>query len=375
MVKNKKKVLIVTNPLNVGGFDIVASNLQMHMNHNKFEFVYCVRGEDVGPLESKVIASGARVIHQPSKTLNYIKSFFYLKNLMRCEEIDIVHSHLMFYSGIVMAAAKAAGVPKRVAHSHMTDPCIENRSVLKRFIASIYAAVMRLFFHIFATDEIACSWDSGVYLYGKRSFEKRGILLNNAVDVNRFAFSKEVRRQVRLQLQIQDKLVVGHVGRLNYVKNHKFLLKVFEAVHAICPDSVLLLVGDGEERTALESLRCALGLEDCVYFLGTRMDVEKLLCAMDVFAFPSLHEGFPMTLIEAQATKLSCLVSDNVSECVKINENVQFLSLQSAYDVWAHAAISLAKTDRTNIDTTNLREQFEIHSVAKQLEKIYLSKS
>lgn len=373
MGEKKFKVLIVTAPLNIGGFDIVATNLQKNLDKDRFECTYCVRGEEVGVLEPEVIKSGARVIHQPDHMKNYFKSYIYYKKLFRQEHFDAVHSHLMFYSGIVMRAAYKAGVKKRIPHSHMTDPCIENRSFLKRMAAKMYSLVMKHWMVKYGTDLIACGPEAGDYLYGKKAFAKKGRLLNNGTYLDKFSFNEARRANARQEFHLQDKIVLGHVGHLNYVKNHLFLVDVFNEFQKRYPDSHLLIVGYGEEQENIEKRIHAYALEDKITITGMRTDVENLLCAMDCFVFPSIHEGLPMTLIEAQATKLACVISDRVSRYAKLNDNVVFLSLDNPLSDWADAIEALLRQKREDVDLTALRRAYDIHSVARTLEEIYLN--
>ncbi len=369
----KKKVLIVTTPINIGGYDIVATNLQKNLDPEKFDFTYCVRGDEVGLLEPEILQNGAKVIHQPDSEKNYIKSYFYYKKLFSENHYDIVHSHLMFYSGIVMRAAYKCGVKKRIPHSHMTDPCFENRSFIKRFAAKLYSIVMKRWLIRYSTDLIACGPEAGIYLYGKRNFKKRGILLNNGTYTQKFSFSQDARSEIRREFGIENKTVVGHIGRLNYVKNHKFLLDVFYEFQKSHPDSVLLIVGDGEQRQNVETKAVSLGITEKVIITGIRRDVERLLSAMDVFVFPSLHEGLPMTLVEAQASKLPCLIADTVSKSAKLIEQTEYISLNCSPKQWAQKAYDLTRCDRDKIDITQLQKNYDLQSVAKKLETIYLS--
>lgn len=367
----KKKVLIVTAPLNIGGFDVVASNLQKYLDKNKFETTFYIKGEKVGVLEKTVVENGAKVIHKPDCIKGYLKEYNHLKKIMKDGEYDIVHSHLMFYSGMVMRAAYKVGVKKRVPHSHMTNPCLENRSMVKRIVAKGYSVVMKKWLNKYGTDLVACGPEAGVYLYGAKSFEKRGILLNNAIDLERFKFDKEARNAIRRELSIEDKLIIGHVGRLNYVKNHKFLIDVFYEIQKLNKDTVLLIVGDGEERETIEQKAKKLGIENKVIFTGTRTDTERLISAMDIMVFPSLHEGLPVVLIEAQATKLPCLIADTVSRYSKQNDNIEFMSLKETPEEWAKKAVELAECDREKVSTAEIEKNYDIKKIAKQLEKIY----
>lgn len=367
----KKKVLIVTSPLRVGGFDVVATSLQMHLDRERFECTYYIVSEEVGPLEPMVINSGAKVIHRPDSVKGYLANYKYLKKVMREGKYDIVHSHLMFFSGLVMLAARSEGVSVRVPHGHMTDPCIEDRSFLQRRMFDVYRIFMTALLDSCSTALVACGPEAGAYLYGKRTFEKRGIILNNGIDLSKYKFDPAMRVKKRHELGIENKLVVGHVGRLNYIKNHKFLLDVFAELKKINADAVLLIVGEGEEKEAIEEKARRLGIENSVILTGVRDDVYDLLQAMDVFVFPSLKEGLPVTLIEAQATKLSCLISDTVSEYARQNSNVEYISLSDSAAEWAQKAQKLASIDRKSISCEELIKNYDINETVKQLEKIY----
>lgn len=367
----KKKVLIVTSPLMVGGFDVVATSLQMHLDRERFECTYYIVGEEVGPLEPMVIASGAKVIHRPDSVKSYLADYKYLKKVMHEGKYDVVHSHLMFFSGLVMLAARMEGVPVRVPHGHMTDPCIESRSFVKRRMFDVYRLFMTILLDCCGTALVACGPEAGAYLYGKHIFKRRGIILNNGIDLSKYKFDSAMRTQKRRELGLENKLVVGHVGRLNYIKNHKFLLDVFAELKKVNSDAKLLIVGDGEERNAIEEKAHRLGIEEDVILAGVRNDVYDMLQAMDVFVFPSFKEGLPVTLIEAQATKLPCLISDTVSEYARQNSNVEYISLSASAAEWAQKAQKLASIDRESVSCEKLIKNYDINEVVKQLEKIY----
>ncbi len=372
-MQNKKKVLIVTDPLKHGGSDMVAIRLQQTLDKDKFECTYCARhDEEIGPLESYVIENGARVIHQPSNKLSYYKSYGFYKELFEKEHFDIVHSHLLFFSGIVLMAAYKSGIKKRVAHSHFSHPLTEGRSRLKRFFAMIYRAVMRIILNRYATDLIACSEETGNFLYGKYAFKKRGVILNNGIDTTKYNFDLSVRKDVKQEFNIQNKTVLGHIGKMYYIKNQEFVIDIFYDFQKKVQDSVLLMIGDGYDRGKLENKVSKLGIEDKVIFAGLRNDVERLLMAMDCFVFPSLHEGFPLTLIEAQASKLPCVVSDTVTKSAKLNSNLEYLPLSADTEIWSEKISQLIRQNRNEIDNTNVIESFDIEKITKRLEKIYL---
>ena len=369
---NKTRVCVVSTPIGIGGYDMVALNFQKNLDKDKFEVTYLLHGEEIGALEYLAKDYGAEIIHQPDSTCGYFKSYSYLKKFFSENKFDVVHCHLNFFCGIVMRAAFKSGVKKRIPHSHFTDPCIENRSALKKAAASVYQSVMRVWLSRYSTDLVSCGKEAGEYLYGKKAFAERGILLNNGVELDNFRYSVENRKRIKKEFGIENKIVLGHVGRLNYIKNHKFILDIFNEFQKSHSDSVLLIVGDGEQRENIIKKAKDYGIEDKVILSGVRNDVSALLSAMDCFVFPSLKEGFPLTLVEAQATALACIVSDSVTASAKINSNVAYISLERPADEWARGIEELINQKREDIDLTRLISEFDIKSCAKKLEDIYL---
>lgn len=372
----KKKVLIVTESISYGGLNLASMHFQEYLDSDKFECVYCVRRSALGSLEQNILDRGIRVIHVPDSELGYLKSYKFYKKIMKEEQFDIVHCHLPFISGIVLLAARQSGVKKRIAHAHFsqayTDTAIYSRK--KQAVATVYRQVMRLFLKMFCNGKIACSQKAGEFLYGKREFQKNGVILNNGIDTREFKFSESTRKSIRKKLGIpQDSIVLGHIGQLYSVKNQSFVIDVFNALYCKHKNSYLLIIGDGTDREMLEEKVKVLGLTDNVLFLGLRNDADKLYQAMDCFVFPSLHEGFPLTLIEAQASKLSCLVSDTVTKDTKLNENVKFKSIKEPAADWAEEVEKLISFDRESIDNSAVIENFDIKNVTLELEKIYLS--
>ena len=370
---DKLKLCVVSTPMTVGGYDMVALNFQKNLDKEKFEITYCLHGEEIGALEKEAKENGARIIHQPDSTCNYFSSYFYYKNFFSEHNYDIVHSHLNFFSGIVMKAAYKSGVKKRIPHSHFTDPCIENRSFIKRIIASVYQSVMRIWLKKYSTNLVSCGKEAGEYLYGKKTFSERGELVNNGVFIDKFYYSEYNREEIRREFGLEEKTVLGHVGRLNYIKNHKFIVDIFYEFQKNHPDSALLIVGDGEQRENILNKAESLGIKDKVIITGIRNDVDKILSAMDCFVFPSLKEGFPLTLVEAQATKLACVISDSVTASANINSNVSYLSLGASAAEWAGEVEKLINIKRSEVDLSKLINEFDIRNCTRKMEEIYLS--
>lgn len=368
------KVLIVNEPLQYGGSDIVAVRLQQGLDPKKFDCTYCVQFEEPGPMEPEIAATGVRILHQPDDQLSYLRSYRYYKALFAKEQFDIVHCHLPFFSGIVLAAAKRAGISKRVAHAHFSQPLEYGHSPIKRFVANLYRRIMRHVVSATATDIIGCTPEAGEYLAGKRGFAKKGVVLNNGIDTKKYRLSDAKRAAVRRALGVEDQIVVGHIGQMYYVKNHGYLLEAFAAFHRVHKNSILLLVSDGPDRQALEQRAQDLGIRDSVQFLGFRTDIPELLMAMDCFVFPSIHEGFPLTLIEAQAAQLPCVVSDTITPTVKLTEALQFASIQTQPEEWVQKMEAALRLNRKAIAIDRVIEAFDMDQICKKLEQIYLHK-
>lgn len=372
-MSDKKKVLIVNDELQFGGSDLVAVRLQRNLNPEEFECVYSVRKSRKGPFEPELEKTGVRIIHQPDIKLGYVKSYFYFKNLFKHEHFDIVHSHLLFFSAIVLMAAKHSGVKKRVAHSHFSQPLILTSSKFKIFFEKLYRIIMRYMINYYATDIIGCSVETGEFLAGKKGFSKKGTVLNNGIDCSLYKFSFETRNRKRRELGVDGKTVIGHIGQMYYVKNHRFLLDVFYEFQKKNPNSVLLLISDGPDRERLEKKAKMLNIDNKVTFLGFRNDIPDLLMAIDCFVFPSIHEGFPLTLIEAQALKLPCLVSSAVTRSVNLSNAIRFLSINEEPKIWSNEIINLLNIDRESIDNSDVLKYFDIKNICKKLERLYLN--
>ena len=370
----KKKVLIVTESVSYGGNNIVAMNIEKHLDKEKFECTYCVRRDTVGAFEEEVLSRGIRVIHVPDSELSYLKSFSFYCDLFKREQFDVIHSHLPFVSALIFKAAKKYGNPKCIAHGHFTQPYNDaaNINALRMIIGDCYRSTMRILLKKYCDVELACSDIAGYYLFGKNEFRKNGLVVNNGIEYSRFEFNKIARKKIRDELDIQDRdIVIGHIGLMNAVKNQAFAIDIFDEFNKKHNNSHLVLVGDGPDIDKFKEYASEKQSCSKIHFIGHRNDTDKLYSAFDCFVFPSVHEGFPLTLIEAQASKLSCLVSDNVNRICKVNDNFKFCSLDDSAAVWAEIIESLVKYNRESIDNSKLKEEFDIDNISKIIESIY----
>ena len=266
--------------LNIGGAQAFAANISKYAD-SSFHFCYVVFGDEVGEYEESILQNGHRIVHMPGPGKNPIAFIVRSVRLMKEEKCDVVHAHTMFSCGFIMMAAWLAGVPGRISHSHTTND--DSKKTASR---KMYLKVMRRLIHLFATDFISCGVDAGNTLYGQKWFSLRGKVIRNGIDTAKYRYSADLRDQLRRQLSVQDRFVIGHVGHYEKVKNQAFLIGLMREIRKENPKAVLLMFGEGSERERLEELIEKNQLQDCARLMGNAANIPELLSAMDAFAQP-----------------------------------------------------------------------------------------
>lgn len=364
-----KKVLQITGSLRIGGLEKVAYNYYKYINKNEYNFTYLVfssEEEGYGPLLTEM---GANIIRIPAPGQDY---FGYIRRIRRILNdfgpFDVVHSHLFFNSGLAMKAAYLEGVPIRISHSHTY-----NRTS-KGLLRIAYMKIMKYMIKKYSTDYLASSSLAGEYLFGESLFKKEGIVIKNAIDNSLYNFDYRNRLKIRNELDVEEKIVLGHTGTLNIVKNQTFLIDVAYELKMRKMDFTLLLIGNGPQKETLEEKVIHLGLEREVIFIGQKDNIEFYLSAMDIFLFPSLYEGLGISVVEAQANNLPCIVSPYVPNEAIINEYTQRRELDVAEWVNCIADISTKKISR--VKENNLRKNnYDIPGMMKILYDVYNNNS
>lgn len=358
------RVLHVVAYMGRGGLETMLMNYYRKIDRSKIQFDFLVHRDFEADYNKEIRDLGGRIYKLPR--LNPL-SKTYLKELDRFfkehKEYKIVHSHLDCMAGIPLRYAKRNGVPIRIAHAHSSNQTKDKKYLLKL----IYKRNIRKN----ATDLFACAHDAGRWMFGCDRFH----VMNNAIDAVAYAVNMKTAAEIRKELEISgDAFVVGHVGRFAPPKNHKFIVRIFAEVVKVKPDAFLLFVGDGDLRKETEELTVDLGIRNRVIFAGMRTDVNRVLQAMDVFLFPSTYEGLPLSIIEAQAAGIPCLISDKVPiECRK-TDLVRQLSLQESPDIWKDAVIAAGEMLKRDTSGEIMKAGFDIASNAKWLEDFYLNK-
>ena len=353
-------VVITTAFVKTGGLTSVMMNYWRAMDKTGLSFDFASTNSIENALNEEISKAGCHYYQLPSRkqVFNYFKA---LKKL--CKGYDVIHVHANSATSVIeLMAAKRAGVPKRIHHNHTSKT---QYPILNKILHP-------LFIHLY-TDAIACSDAAGEWLFGKGKY----IVLPNAIDVDKYKYNEQARTKIRDEFNIKDnEFVVGHIGKFMDAKNHEFLIKVFVEYHSDHPQSKLMLVGDGPWRSRIESWVKESGCEDSIILTGLRSDIHSIVQAFDIFVFPSIYEGLPLTTLEAQASGLPCLISSNVTKVVDVGFDVLMKDLGDGIKNWASTIDTFDYiTSREDCCKRNYElitnAHFNIRTEAIELEKLY----
>ena len=334
------RVLQIMGIVESGGVEAVIMNYYRHVDKNKVQFDFVMHKGGNPSYISEAKSMGAKVYEVTPYTKNIIEFTYEIYNIIRNGNYNIVHSNMNSLSGFPLLAAWLAGAKVRILHNHTTDSDAEGvRTKIKR--------LLRPFAKVFANNYWACSKLAGEWMYGKEAVAKGKVtIINNAIDLDKFAYNEEKRNVLRKELGLEGKFVIGHIGRFAPQKNHMFLVDVFAEVAKQKDEAVLLLIGEGYLLESIKGKIKELNLTDKVLFLGVRSDVADLYNVMDVFVLPSLYEGLPVVGVESQANGLPFLCSDNVTKEVVLSKAIELLSLNIGVKSWAVKTITLGSDGR-----------------------------
>lgn len=343
-----------------GGVEQVVMNYYRHISRSCVQFDFLVDSDSTLVPRDEIESLGGRVFEIPpyQSLVAYMQALY---RLFCAERWPIVHSHVNALSAFSLSAAKRAGVPVRIAHGHSTA----GRGEPLRNLAK---ATLRRFSNLYPTHRLACSRCAGEWLFGKEADFK---ILYNAIDLSKFVFDEDIREAVRADLTISSgQLAIGHVGRFEPQKNHRFLIDVFANVAKYRDDAVLIMVGSGGGRRSIENRLVELGIADRVRLLGQRDDVDRLYQAFDVFVLPSLYEGLGLAAIEAQAAGLPCILSERITREVNVTGLARFLPISDPA-IWVDSLNSMAPGGRIAIRREDFCD-YDIDSAAQRLADFYL---
>lgn len=355
------RVLQVVTHMNRGGLETMLMNYYRNIDRSRIQFDFLTHREYDGDYGDEIKTLGGIIYHMPRLNPFSIKYKKMLNDFFdNHKQYQIIHVHQDCMSSVILKIAKQHGVKVRIAHSHNSSQDKDYKFPIKMYYRTQIAK--------YATDLFACSKAAGEWMFGNSKF----IVLNNAIDAKKYIFNQTKRDTIRKILGIdKNELLIGHVGRFCNQKNHMYLIDIFYMIQKKVP-AKLILVGDGELRTKIEEKVVSYNLKDEVIFTGIRSDVADLMQAMDVFIFPSNYEGLPVTMIEAQASGLPCLISGKVPIECKITDLVYQSPLSQSADVWADTAIRFVKTERRNTYENIKEAGFDIEKNSEWLQDFYL---
>jgi len=334
------RVLQVLGGTNLGGAESRIMDLYRHMNRDQIQFDFLITDGNSGHFSPEILELGGNIYTVPKyriynhiQYVNAVKAFF-----MEHKEFAAVHGHMTSTAGIYLPVAKAAGVKLTIAHARSAGVDKGLKGRLTRWLRKGLVDKCDM--------AIACSDLAAVSVFGEDAYQNGKVkIMPNAIDVAEYASNGTTREDIRAEYDVTDKLVIGHVGRFHLAKNHEFLIKVFGEFVQIRPDAVLMIVGDGSLREQVVSwieetdktlvTKKLISIKDKIILTGNKSPVSPFYQAFDAFLFPSLYEGMPGTVVEAQAAGLNSLIADTITRLVKITDLVEFESLNNNEKQWA----------------------------------------
>ena len=360
-----KRVLHFQGRMGKGGAETFMMNAYRSIDRLEYQFDFVIYEDfkDVTPYHEEIKKLGGNIYITANPNKNIIKYIKDVKKILSENDFDIVHNEIFFGGGINLWLANKAGIKKRIAHSHATSDGKGNK-----FPYGLVRTFLNKLLKKNATDFLACSHEAGVGLFGDN---EDFIVIPNGIDLKKYNSVNKTKEELKERLVIpSNAFVIGHIGRFEDQKNHRFLLQIFEYILIKHPNTYLLSVGTGNLEEEIKMLSEQNGIDSHTLFLGERNDIDLLMNTMDVFLLPSLYEGLPIVAIEAQAAGVKLVLSDEVSRDTILSENVEFVGLQDPLESWERAVM---EGDTRNEPLPKLFE-FDMEKSTQLLTTVYKGK-
>ncbi|MEV5037243.1 glycosyltransferase family 1 protein [Peribacillus frigoritolerans] len=361
------RVLHVVRKMDFGGVQSMLMNYYRNINRELVQFDFLVQGNEPGFFDNEITSLGGKIYQVTPMKENLLKYHRDVKSILRKTNYKIVQAHQNFANIHSLTQAHWSKIEVIISHSHNAFP---ERSVFKQIIKKF----IQYRINKISTYKFACSKKAGEWLYGREQLENGKVkIINNGIVSEEFKYNQEISNKIRKDLNITGKFVIGHIGNFSSQKNHNFLIDIFNDVYKEKKEAKLVLVGIGELEQIVKEKVIKLGLEKQVLFLGKRSDVSSLMQAFDILVFPSLYEGLPVVLVEAQASGMKCIISKDITDEVKITDLIESISLNEPSNYWAKNVVNYSYGFERN-DTSKLIEDngYDIKVEAKRLENLYL---
>ena len=366
-VERKIRVLQFTIAASMGGRTTYILNQWRHINKDKIHFDFVTFSKTLS-CEAELIQQGCvvhHVVHHPTEDKQrFIKEFERVLDY----GYDVIEIHTSFWEDtIVEEMAKERGIKKIIIHAHSTG-CTKKRASIE-----VHCKVRERLTDDIATDFWACSKEAGEWIFGNGITRTKIKIVPNAIETERFQFQPERRLELRRKHGLENKFVVGQVGRLEFVKNHEFTLKVIKELVSFMPNIMLLVLGSGDEQEKIGKMAQELGLETHISFLGRRDDVEDWMQVMDVFVMPSFSEAFPIALIEAETAGLKCICSESITRDAAFTDDVSYLSIEDE-NLWVEEILKYKNGyERKNRKKVIEEAGYDVQATIHLLEKEYMN--
>ena len=362
------RILHVLGSTNLGGAESRIMDIYRYIDREKVQFDFLVHQTDKGYYEDEIESLGGRIYRVPRFKLYNLSSYkkAVQKFFAEHHEFKAVHGHMTSTAAIYLNIAKKNGIPMTIAHARSAGV---DKGIKGNITLWIRKPLKRRCDYMFACSGLAAEAVFG----SKNTLDGKVKIIPNAIDVEPFCYSEEVRRQMREELKLEDHFVIGHVGRFHYAKNHEYLLDVFKEISLKQQNALLLLLGEGNRMEEMKKKAKELDIEDKVLFVGNKKETWDYYQAMDFFVFPSRFEGLPGTVVEAQAAGLLCLISDSIAKEVGITNLVAYKSIEENPERWADFVLEHKEYARENKYEPIAAAGFDVREQAKRYEQFYLS--
>lgn len=358
-ISEPNRLLCIVSSMDRGGAETFLMKVFRTLDKNKYQMDFCVN--KTGVYDEEIRKMGGKIFYIPPKSKNLLKSFFAIKRIVKENKYkSVLRTSQQSLATLDLIAAKMGGAKKiiyRSSNAGMTETGIHK--VINKLFSFLPKCVPNV--------KLAPSTEAAEFVFGEKAVKNGKVqIIHNGLDYNWFKFDIEKRNKIRKELQLEDKTVIGHVGRFNIQKNHEFLIDIFNEIHKKDNNTHLILIGKGELEEKIKDKIQLLGLNDFVTIMPPVSNVNEYYMAMDVLVFPSLFEGMPNVIIEAQATGLECFVSSTITREANITGFVRYIELDKTSKEWAEHILQKRDIQRKECEKAFIQNKYMIEQVTEE---------